>query len=178
MQSLGTMSRPGRDFVEPPTSGTALVPRAWGWPIRVMGSSVLLDTTSGFCGVQMRQRVGEAMLRLLNQADISGPVVRLMRPDPWLVFVAEADVVVPAEGLRRDGALLVQRGQTIPLSPTNTGSVRASWAIAPRPDHRWLPALSTVVWAFRNAIARGIHHESADTTATGRRQPTGNARFA
>jgi hypothetical protein len=23
--------------------------------------------------------------------------------------------------------------------------------VAPRPDHRWLPALSTIVWALRNA---------------------------
>jgi hypothetical protein len=136
---------------------SGVVPKAWGWPIRVVGSSVLLETTSGFCGVEMRQRVGEAVLRLLAQAGSDGPVVRVMRPDPWLVFLAEADTIVEAETLQRTGAVVVQRGETIPLPPTNNGTYRASWAVVPRPDHRWLPALSTILWALRAATSRRLY---------------------
>lgn len=154
MRPVSTMVRGvGFDVPEPVRGGTAVVPKAWGWPIKIVGSSVLLETTSGFCGVEMRQRHGEAVLRLLCQAGTEGPVVRVMRPDPWLVFLAEADTVVEADSLRHHAAGLVQRGQTIPLPPTDTGSGRVSWVVAPRPDHRWLPQLSTIVWALRTVMS-------------------------
>ncbi len=131
--------------------GIGFAPKAWGWPIKVVGSSVLLETTSGFCGVEMRQHMADAVLRRLCAAGSEGPVVRVLRPEPWLVFLAEADMIVTAEMLRNHAATLVQGGRTVPLPPTNTGSGRASWVVAPRPDHRWLPALSTIVWALREA---------------------------
>lgn len=155
MQPTGIVAR--GDVPEAVRGGSAVVPKAWGWPVRVVGSSVLLETTSGFCGVEMRQRQGDAVLRLLCQAGIEGPVVRAMRPDPWLVFLAEADTVVETDLLQHNGAVLLQRGQPIPLPPTSTGSVRASWAVVPRPTHRWLPALSTIVWAFRTVVADSNH---------------------
>jgi hypothetical protein len=147
MQPTSTVAR--GDIAES-SRGIGFAPRAWGWPIKVVGSSVLLETTSGFCGVEMRQHIGDAVLRRLCQAGSEGPVVRVLRPEPWLVFLAEADSVVTAETLRNHAAL-IQGGRTVPLPPTNTGSGRASWVVAPRPDHRWLPALSTIVWALRNA---------------------------
>jgi len=153
MRTVSAAARDGSDVADPARGAGMIVPRAWGWPIRVVGSSVLLDTTSGFCGVQTRQWMGDAVLRLLRQAGSDGPVVRVMRPEPWLIFLAEADTVVEADLLQRNGAALLQSGQEIPLPPTNTGSSRASWAVAPRPNHRWLPALSTIVWAFRTAAA-------------------------
>ena len=146
MQQTPTVVRGGVDVAEP-TPVPTLVPRSWGWPVRQHNSSVLLETTSGFCGVEMRQRLGEAVLRLLCAAGVEGPVVRVMRPDPWLVFLAEADDVV-GPGTLHHAASVVQGGRMIPLPPTDTGTGRTSWAVPPRPDHRWLPALSTIVWAL------------------------------
>src|SRR6266571_613999 len=99
MQTVSTVARKASDVPESVRGGSIVVPKAWGWPIRVVGSSVLLETTSGFCGVELRQRVGEDVLRLLAKAGSDGPVVRVMRPDPWLVFLAEADTIVEAETL-------------------------------------------------------------------------------
>jgi hypothetical protein len=155
MQPVSTIARGGIDVPESARGATAVVPKSWGWPTKVVGTSVLLETISGFCGVEMRQRHGDPVLRLLCQAGTEGPVVRVMRPDPWLVFLAEADTVVEAEFLARHSASLVHQGRTVPLPPTDTGAGRVSWVVAPRPNHRWLPELSTIVWALRTARSRG-----------------------
>lgn len=148
--------RSGGVAVAEPARGMTVAPKAWGWPIKMAGSSVLLETTSGFCGLEMRQRLGEAVLRLLCQAGSEGPVIKVMRPNPWFVFLAEADQVIEADSLRNT-ATLIQRGETIPLPPTNTGLARASWVVAPRADHRWLPALSTIMWALKTATTNGVY---------------------
>jgi hypothetical protein len=153
MQSSSTVVRSGNEIAESARGGAAVAPKAWGWPVRVVGSSLLLETTSGFCGVEMRQSLGEAVLRLLRKAGTDGPVVRVMRPEPWLVFIAEADSVVTADTLPNIAATVIERGETIPLPPTHTGSGPCSWVVAPQPNHRWLPGLSTIVWALRTATS-------------------------
>jgi hypothetical protein len=154
MQPISTVVRSNSDtagIAESARGGAAVAPKAWGWPVRASGSSLLLETTSGFCGVEMRQSLGDAVLRLLCQAGTEGPVVRVMRPEPWLIFIAEADSVVTPDMLPGVAARLIERGRTIPLPPTHTGSGPCSWVVAPQPNHRWLPALSTIVWALRTA---------------------------
>lgn len=155
MRPSSTAVRSGReiaDIAESARGGAAIAPKAWGWPVRVVGgSSLLLETTSGFCGVEMRQCLGEAVLRLLCRAGIDGPVVRMMRPEPWLVFIAEADCVVTADTLPDIPATVIDSGRTIPLPPTHTGHGPCSWVVAPQPTHRWLPGLTSIVWALRAA---------------------------
>lgn len=137
-----------------PNSSHAAGLRAWGWPVRQVGTSLVLETTSGFCGVEMRQSQAEAVLRRLQEVGADGPVVRTLRPDPWLVFLAEADSFVEPEFFARHRARLVQGASPIPLPPTVTDLGRTSWVVPPRPSRRWLPGLSTLVWAMTPASIR------------------------
>jgi hypothetical protein len=151
MHSIGSVAE-GTGPVSVPVPAEAIHgPKAWGWPVRLVGTSLVLETTSGFCGVEMRRLEGEAVLRQLCKAGVEGPVVRSLRPDPWLVFLAEADTVVEADFFAQHGAKLVQGGSPIPLPPTATIDGRISWAVPPRQNHRWLPGLSAIVWALKPA---------------------------
>jgi hypothetical protein len=149
MRTIGNVAERVIDPPETAQVGPAYGLRSWGWPVSVIGTSLVLETTSGFCGVEMPQVLGDAVLRRLRSAGVEGPVVRVPRPDPWLVFLAEADGVVENnEVFARSRARLVQGANSIPLPPTVTSMGRTSWAIAPDVSHRWLPELSTVVWAI------------------------------
>lgn len=127
--------------------------RAWGWPVSQVGTALVLRTTSGFCGVELPQTYAETVLRLLHQVDAEGPVIRTWRPAPWLLLLAEADVVVESDTLTPFHARLVHGGERIPLPPATTELGRSTWLVAPRPDRRWLPGLSTIMWALRTAAA-------------------------
>lgn len=150
------MRSPGNAAVQvtdPPSAAPGRF-RAWGWPVSQVGTGLVLRTTSGFCGVELPQPYAEPVLRLLRQVDAEGPVIRAWRPAPWLVFLAEADVVVESDAVTPYHARLVHGGERIPLPPATTELGRCAWLIAPRPDRRWLPALSTIMWALRTAATR------------------------
>lgn len=131
------------------TNGTAA--RAWGWPVTQVGMSLALETTSGFCGVELPQARTERVLRRLREVGAEGPVIRSWRPEPWLTFLAEADAIVESDVLHRHHARLMHSGERIPLPPAVTGTGRSTWFLAPAPDRRWLPGLSTIMWALRAA---------------------------
>jgi hypothetical protein len=133
------------------SAGNAVRFRAWGWPVSQVGMTLALETTSGFCGVEIPQPQADNVLRQLQKVDAQGPVIRTFRPTPWLLFLAEADVVVDADLLRPYQARLVHRGDRIPLPPAVSHTSRSTWAVPPRPDRRWLPGLSTIVWALKSA---------------------------
>lgn len=133
------------------TTGSAVRFRAWGWPVSQVGMALMLETTSGFCGVEMPQPHADLVLRRLQDIDAQGPVIRTFRPAPWLVFLAEADEVVDADALTPHHARLVHRGDRIPLPPAVSHAARSTWAVPPRPDRRWLPGLTTIVWALKAA---------------------------
>jgi hypothetical protein len=126
-------------------------PMLWGWPVKLVDSAVVLETVAGYCGVEMPRVRGAAVLRTLQEAGAEGPVLQVMRPEPWLVFLAEADDLVDTEVLRRSGASVVQSGRPIALPYTFAGSDQLSWVVPPQADHRWLPRLSTIAWAMAAA---------------------------
>lgn len=147
-----TIARTGFDLA--PLDSTALAhTKTFGWPVRLAGSSVLLETTNGICAVEMRQDLGKAVLAALSEIGSDGPVIRVMRPVPWLVFLADADTVADNALLRRYNAAVITGGRTVPLPPSDHSNGPVSWAAAPQPNHRWLPKLSTITWALTRAAA-------------------------
>jgi hypothetical protein len=135
--------------LEPPAATPGF--HAWGWPVNQVGTTLALSTTSGFCALELPQSRSGDVLRLLHKMDAQGPVIRAYRPEPWLLLLAEADQVVDPSHLAPFHARLVAGGEEIPLPPAATLAGRSSWVIPPRPDRRWLPGLSTIVWALRNS---------------------------
>lgn len=147
-----TIARTGIDIAPIDQSALART-RTFGWPVRLAGSSVLLETTSGICAVEMRQDLGNAVMAALAEIGSDGPVIRVMRPVPWLVFLADADAVADNAFLRRYNASVITGGRTVPLPPSDHSTGPVSWALAPQPNHRWLPKLSTITWALTRAAS-------------------------
>lgn len=126
---------------------TAPDPRQLGWPVHVVNGRFVLSTTSGFCGFEVPQALGEHMLKFLRGIDAEGPVFRSSSPYPTYTFIAEADRLVEAQPVARLGARLRQAPGTIVLPPAATPGGQRHWVLAPR--SRWLPNLSTLLWALR-----------------------------
>jgi hypothetical protein len=124
-----------------------------GWPVRRVGMSTFLSTTSGICGVEVNKQLGHEMLAILRDMDAHGPVACFSRPRRTYIFLAEADVVLDPRPLARLGAGLLTAPAVIPLPPSETKQGRLYWIVPPT-THRWLPSLSTLRWALTSASAR------------------------
>lgn len=134
--------------------GGNAVLRSYGWPIvEIYGREALL-TTEGICGVSVTKPIGERVRERLATVDSCGPIVGHHRPLPRYVLLAESDsFIAPAEFARR-GAALLPTSTPILLPPVQSRDQSPYWVIAPSPTRRWLPNLSTVLWALLNQPVR------------------------
>jgi hypothetical protein len=125
--------------------------RSIGWPVQREDNHIVLCATSGFCAVLVPEGRSARVLALLQSVDAEGPVIGVRSPDPAYVFVAEADAVIEGETFTDVGATLVRAPQTV-LLPSPAVDRSRWWVVAPHPTrHRWLPSVSTVLWALRRA---------------------------
>ncbi|WIV55391.1 hypothetical protein [Amycolatopsis nalaikhensis] len=134
---------------------TFLHPVELGWPVITVPGRVGLATVSGFCGVEVAGALATRVLDRLRATESDGPVVGIPGPPPHRVFIAEADVVADPAEFARYGGRLLHAPHRITLPPSGLPYGPAVWLVPPRPARRWLPSLSTILWALRAAEPRG-----------------------
>lgn len=136
--------------------------RELGWPVRMRDNDVVLSTTSGWCAVEVSQHLGDQVVHQLRRFQPAGPVAKVRRPASHYLFIAETDDVVDPERIQRLGAVLWTAPAEIPLPPSRLLYGECSWVVPPSTHARYLPSLSTVIWAM-DATAR---HPVFSTQAT------------
>jgi hypothetical protein len=134
---------------------SSLHPAELGWPIVVTPGRVGLSTVSGFCGVEVAASLAGRVLERLRAAESEGPVVGVPGPPPHRIFIAEGDIVADPAEFARHGARLLQAPHRITLPPSGLPYGPAVWLVPPRPAPRWLPSLSTLLWAVKAAAPKG-----------------------
>ncbi|MBF6353073.1 hypothetical protein IU449_00665 [Nocardia higoensis] len=128
--------------------------RSFGWPMVDIDGREALLMTQGICGVSLPQPLGERVRERLATVDSCGPIVGHHRPLPRYVVLAESDSFVAAAEFARRGAVLLPTSTRIPLPRTDNGDQSLYWVVAPSPTRRWLPNLSTVLWALLHQPVR------------------------
>ncbi|MFD9992039.1 hypothetical protein ACFWXT_29450 [Bacillus cereus] len=128
--------------------GRAYLRGDYGWPVTVRDGQYVLLATSGFCGVSVSKPLGERMRRTLDRVGSVGPIIGARYPLHRYVFLAEPDTVIDPDEFAGRGAALLHGSCDIALPPSCTAGGSRYWVVAPDPVRRWLPNLSTVLWAL------------------------------
>ncbi|WP_431972024.1 hypothetical protein [Nocardia sp. bgisy134] len=110
---------------------------------------MILTVVGGFCGVVVPRPVGDQVIDRLGAARSQGPVVGSRYPRPRYTFLAEADTVVESSEITTRGGILLQTSSRIRLPSPQHFHSDLYWVIPPDPSCRWLPKLSTLVWALQ-----------------------------
>jgi len=134
----------------------------FGWPVKVVQHSVVVEMTGGVGGVVVPPQYGPRLRAALARIGCLGPVVTAATGGDHLVFLVDPNgSVVPRESIT-PGARVLTRSELVPLPAGPVPRVSARWVVLPVAGD-WLPLLGTVL-----DVLAETHRAGADPR---RRQP-------
>jgi hypothetical protein len=140
----------------------------FGWPVRVTDGSLELRCGHDITAIAIPASWACNVTHRLASAEALGPVIGLPGPSRYWVLLAQSNGAVEAQRDALPGVVLFAPNDSVPLPVGEPGDDRVRWVVAPNPARRWLPTLTSVLFAVaaiptetKRAAARLLMRESA-----------------
>lgn len=143
----------------------------FGWPVRVTAGTVALPCGNDITAVAIPASWACNVTHRLASIEALGPVVGIPGRSHYWVLLAQTNGVVAAQQDAPAGVMFFAPNEAVPLPSALDGSAAADgvhWVVAPNASRRWLPTLTTVLFAVaaiptetKRAAARLLMREAA-----------------